>query len=471
MDVRKSVAVFFLAGVVGMLLGGRTYAQNSARTADSAETPLPKDVYPDSRNRFPTVKREDLDDEGKKVFDEMSRQKPLPGGTVPAGFLPTGTLQTSVRLWDPQLAKISSQLSHYRKYEIGLPDRLLEIAILVTAYEMNCQYEWTQWERFGRNPADPRHIEQSTIDLIKFNKPVVGLGEKETAIIKFGRETFGERKLSSETFADVVRLFGRKGTMDLLWLMSGYASDSVELNAFDQQLQIGQKPLLPPRTVPPVRVRSTDAVEDPLPKDIYPDSRNRFPIVKREDLSDEDKKIFDETNRGKPLPNGAVPAGFLPTGTPQPGVTLWDPKLARITDAFSHYVKYEIGLPPRLLEIVLLVTGYEMGNQYEWTQWERFGRNPADPRHIEQSTIDMIKYNKPVAGLGEKETAIIKFGRELLGQRKVSPETFAEMVRLFGRKGTLDLVWLIGSYTEAAAQLVVVDQQLQVGQKPLLPPR
>ena len=67
------------------------------------------------------------------------------------------------------------------------------------------------------------------------------------------------------------------------------------------------------------------------------------------------------------------------------------------------------------------MTAYEMGNQYEWTQWERFGRNPADPRHIEQSTIDIIKYDKPVAGLGEKETAIIKFGRELIGQRKVSP--------------------------------------------------
>ena len=112
-----------------------------------------------------------------------------------------------------------------------------------------------------------------------------------------------------------------------------------------------------------------------------------------------------------------------------------------------------------------------MGNQYEWTQWERFGRNPADPRHVEQSTIDIIKYNKPVAGLGEKETAIIQFGRELIGQRKVSPETFAEVQRLFGRKGTVDLVWTMALYTIAGAELTVFDQQLQVGQKPLLPPR
>ena len=107
--------------------------------------------------------------------------------------------------------------------------------------------EWTQWELFGRNPADPRHIEQSTIDIIKYDKPVVGLGEKETAIIAFGRETFGKRKLSSETFAEVLRLFGRKGTVDLLELMAQYSAVAAEITAFDQQLKPGQVPLLPAR--------------------------------------------------------------------------------------------------------------------------------------------------------------------------------------------------------------------------------
>jgi hypothetical protein len=112
---------------------------------------------------------------------------------------------------------------------------------------MDVQYEWTQWEYFGRNPADPRHIDQSTIDIIKYEKPVVGLGEKETAIIKFGRETFGQRKVSSETFAQVLSLFGRKGTVDLLWVMANYSAAAAELIAFDNQLRADQKPLLPAR--------------------------------------------------------------------------------------------------------------------------------------------------------------------------------------------------------------------------------
>jgi hypothetical protein len=116
---------------------------------------------------------------------------------------------------------------------------------LVTAREMDCQYEWTQWETHGRDPKDPRYIEPAIIDMIKYEKPVVGLGEKETAIIAFGRETFGKRKVSSGTFAEVLRLFGRKGTVDLLWTMANYTAAAAELTAFDNQLRADQKPLLP----------------------------------------------------------------------------------------------------------------------------------------------------------------------------------------------------------------------------------
>ncbi len=117
----------------------------------------------------------------------------------------------------------------------------------MTARELDCQYEWTQWETHGRDPKDPRHIEPELIDIIKYGKPAVGLGEKETAIIKFGRETFGQRKVSSETFAQVLSLFGRKGTVDLLWVMANYSAAAAELIAFDNQLRADQKPLLPAR--------------------------------------------------------------------------------------------------------------------------------------------------------------------------------------------------------------------------------
>ncbi len=457
MGVSKSVRVILLVVVAGALSRGTIQAQNSAQnsphTADRAAAPLPKDIYPDSRNRLPLPT---VDADGNPMV-------------TPPSELPVGIEQPGVSSWSPSYAKLMRPYVHYIKYEIGLSNRLLEIAILVTSREMDSQYLWTQYEEHGRAPNDPRHIEQSTIDIIKYEKPATGLGQKETAIIEFGRETFGQRLLSSKTFAEVLHRFGRQGTIDLIELMSGYSGATAELVAFDNQLRADQKPLLPPIAHPRNPARFAAAAANPPPADVYPESRNRFPLPRSDDLDDYGRKVFDEETRGKPLPNGEVPAGFLPTATPQPGVLLWDPRLAELRGPINHYLKYETELPPRLLEIAVLVTAYEMDCQYEWTQWEMFGRNPADPRHIEQSTIDIIKHNKPVVGLGEKEAAIIEFGRETFGRRKVSSETFAKVLGLFGRKATVDLLELMASYSATAGQLTAIDEQLQPGQKPLLP--
>jgi 4-carboxymuconolactone decarboxylase len=460
--LKKTAAGILFVALTGMLPGANIHAQKPSQVANATGAPLPKDVYPDSRTRLPLPRREDMDEEGKKIFDELARK---------SSDLPVGIEQPGVRFWDPKLAEATAGAGRYMKYETGIPNRLLEIAVLTAARSLDSQYEWTQWETHGRDPKDPRHIEPEIIDIIKYEKPVVGLGEKETAIIKFGRETFRDRYTTPETFAEVLRLFGRKGTVDVLWIMDDYSIAAAEMVAFDNQLRADQMPLLPP---PPharkwsVRPYSTEA---PLPKDVYADSRNRLPVPRREDMDEEGKKIFDEVTRGKPKADGSVPEGFLPTGTPQPSVRLWDPQFALLLSKAGHYRKYETELSSRIEEIAVLTTGYEMGCQYEWTQWERFGRNPADPRHVEQSTIDIIKYNKPIVGLGEKETAVIKFGRETFGDQKTTPETFAEVLRLFGRKGTVDLLELMASYRAASYELTAFDQHLQVGQEPLLPVR
>jgi hypothetical protein len=53
--------------------------------------------------------------------------------------------------------------------------------------------------------------------------------------------------VSSATFAEALRLFGRRGTVDLVSLMGLYSATSALGNAFDIQLPEGRKPLLPPR--------------------------------------------------------------------------------------------------------------------------------------------------------------------------------------------------------------------------------
>lgn len=457
MSVSRLAGGVLLAGGVALLSAGTVHTQAPApgATVAAADT-LPKDVYADSRNRLPLPKREDMDEEGKKIYDQL---------TAKTG-LAVGIEQASVRLYSPKLAKALGEGAHYRKYETGLSNRLLEITVLTTARELDCQYEWTQWEEHGRDPKDPRHIEPELIDLLKYSKPVVGLGEKETAIIRFGRELFGQKRVSPETFADVLRLFGARGTVDLVWLMAGYSTAAAELTVFDQHLRAGQTPLLPPRTALPTTLPQTPRTPSPaapamgaLPADVHADSRNRLPLPRREDMDDEGKQVFDAL-RVK---------SALAVGIEQPSVRFYSPKLAKAVGESAHYLKYETGLSNRLLEVAVLATARELDCQYEWTQWEEHGRDPKDPRHIEPELIDLIKYRKPVVGIGEQESAIINLSRETYGERKVSSATFAEALRLFGKKGTVDLVWLMSSYAAAAAEITAFDQQLRADQKPLLP--
>jgi 4-carboxymuconolactone decarboxylase len=341
-----------------------------------------------------------------------------------------------------------SEAAYYLKNETGLPSRLLEIAVLVTARQLDCQFEWTQWETDGRDPKDPRHIEESTIDLIKYDKPVAGLGEKETAIIGLGREMLGQHRVSSTTFAEVHRLFGPRLTVDLVELMAGYSACATEMRAFDQQLRDGQQPLLPAgKSHPwkPVRTSAVAPSPGPLPKDIYPDSRNRLPLPRRENMDADGKAAFDALARA---------------GADTTSVRLYDPKLAAPS-----------GLPDRLVAIAALVTAREKDSQYDWTQWETSSRNPKDPHHLEPAVIDLIKYDKPAAGLGERETAVINLGRAMFREEKVPSATFAEVLRLFGRRGTVDLVELMTLSSAHAAELAAFDQQLPDGQNPLLPAR
>jgi 4-carboxymuconolactone decarboxylase len=195
---------------------------------------LPPDVHPDSLSRLPLRKREEMDEQGRAFYDGATgpQSRTLAGLQGPSG----------ISLHSPDLGARMRAVNQYLRYETTLDRRLTELAILVTARELDQQFEWTAHE-----PAALKEgLEPAIVDVVKHRKPVDGLGEKEAVIVSFGREVFRERKVRAETFARAVELFGTGGVVDLAALMGNYASTAVILNAVDQQLRPDQRPLLPP---------------------------------------------------------------------------------------------------------------------------------------------------------------------------------------------------------------------------------
>jgi 4-carboxymuconolactone decarboxylase len=227
-------AVVVTLSVVLFSLFSHQYAaaQTGAQKSDSSTAVLPKDVHSDSRSRLPLVKRENLDDIGKKSYDNIAGDS-----RSLVGFQgPNGIRMHSPKLMDGYLAG-----SLYLRYDTKLGRRLSELAILVTAREMNNQFEWTAHEPAGLKAG----LEQNVVDVVKFRKPTTGLGEKEAMVIQVGREMFQKHHVESDTFANALKIFGEEQLVDLVCLMGQYTATSMLLDAFDQQLLEGQKPLLP----------------------------------------------------------------------------------------------------------------------------------------------------------------------------------------------------------------------------------
>ena len=64
---------------------------------------------------------------------------------------------------------------------------------------------------------------------------------------------------------------------------------------------------------------------------------------------------------------------------------------------------------------------------------------------------------------------MIRLGRALLRDHKVSPELWAKTVELFGPQGAVEITTTIGDYVMAGLLLTVANQQLPTERKPLLP--
>ena len=200
---------------------------------------LPRDVHPASLSRLPLLERGQLDEEGRTHYDAVvsPQSRTLVGLRGPSG----------IWLHSPKLAGFLRAANQYLRFETALDRRLTELAILVTARELDNQFEWTAHEP----AALAEGLDSTIVEVVKRRRPVGRLGKRigkhEAVIIAFGRELFRKKKLSSATFARAVDLFGRRGVLELAALMGNYAMTAVILDTVDQQLQPGQKPLLPVR--------------------------------------------------------------------------------------------------------------------------------------------------------------------------------------------------------------------------------
>jgi len=196
------------------------------------QSQLPAGIHPESLSRLPPVQRADLDAEGQRIWDAIAGPAKTIGRTGPS----------AVTMHSPRAAEPIYALNQVlRKTVAG--SRYFELAALVAAREFDQQYEWSAHEPAGLKAG----LEQSIIDVIKYDRDVAGVPEKDATVIRLGRALFRDHKVSPELWGRMEQHFGRQGAVEVTMIMADYAMAGFILTAVDQQLPPERKPLLPAR--------------------------------------------------------------------------------------------------------------------------------------------------------------------------------------------------------------------------------
>src|SRR4026208_961783 len=178
----------------------------------------------------------------------------------------------------------------------------------------------------------------------------------------------------------------------------------------------------------------------PFPSDIDAQSHSRLPLILKDTLDEEGRRVFEAIN-GKD--------GNTPRLGP-PASSMYSLAAAEPYDRLNQLLRNTNVIGPQFFEISTLVPAREVNQQYEWTAPERGARRAG----VAPAVIDVIKHDRATSGLPEKEATAIEFGRALLrGNRQVPPELFAKMVALFGERGTIEVTMVMGDYAMTAMVL------------------
>lgn len=179
--------------------------------------------------RLPVPTRDSIPEEQRDTFDEIVERM----GRVPQHG------PEAAMIYVPEAQRWVAGLSNYLRFESSLSMKTRELAILVTARELDCQHIWNAHVQQGRAAG----LSVETIDRLRNNETVPSSAADEAAVISYGREFFRTHNVSRGAFQAVQEQLGDRGIVELTMLMGSYSMLAFCINAFD--------PVLPPDSAEP----------------------------------------------------------------------------------------------------------------------------------------------------------------------------------------------------------------------------
>jgi len=216
----------FVAAVVTFALVGAACA------------PTPEPAEPEAAAPTFLPKPENLSLVGNRfaplTWDEMSDAQKIMVTHILEG--PRNSLggPFNVMLRSPEMGDAAQQLGAFSRFN-GMPGRLRELAIIMTARFWTSHYEWNA----HKNAALREGLDPAIIDAIANGEPPAGMDADETVVYELVRELLYDRRVSDATFETAVEALGERGVVDVVGIVGYYGMVSLFLNIDEYPLPDG----------------------------------------------------------------------------------------------------------------------------------------------------------------------------------------------------------------------------------------
>ena len=132
----------------------------------------------------------------------------------------------NVLLRSPEIGDLGQQFGASTRFQSSLPQKLYELAILVTARHWTSQYEWQAHHRSALQAG----LSPAIADAIAQGQRPAAMQKEEEAVYNFSSELLNTKQVSDATFAAAKNAFGERGVVDLIAVIGWYNTVSMLLN-------------------------------------------------------------------------------------------------------------------------------------------------------------------------------------------------------------------------------------------------
>ncbi|HEY4353004.1 MAG TPA: carboxymuconolactone decarboxylase family protein [Paraburkholderia sp.] len=173
-------------------------------------------------HRLPQFQAATATDEQKAVLEDILSG---PRGNLNGPFLGW--------IFSPELAQHAQRLGAFCRYQTGLPLRLSELAILVTAARWQAQAEWYIHYPIAIQAGLPADVAEA----IRIGLEPKFADEDDTLIYRFATELYEAKRVSDATYQQAVERFGHTVVINLVGLLGYYALVAMTLNVFEMRAE------------------------------------------------------------------------------------------------------------------------------------------------------------------------------------------------------------------------------------------